>query len=319
MSIQTLSVLDHIWHIIANPHACEEKSMNQWDMLSSRFGAAGVRFVLHEADAEATCRENARRLCAEGCRHLMVIGGDGTVNEVVNGIMESGADVRDLCLAVMPLGRGNDWARTHNYPKKIDKCVEMFLRGRFMRHDIGKVQTLRENAPVATRYFVNIAGFGFDAEVIYDTVYNKPHFMGISVYILSLLHTLFHYKSTPVEIVSPDIAYQGETFLMVAGLCQYNGGGIRQAPEAQPDSGRFHVVVIPKVSKAKVFSLMPYMFSGRHIEKSNGLVKSFRTNQLTLKVAELYRGEVEGELLETGDYQITLLPGAFQMLTNREN
>lgn len=318
MNIETIPVLDYTWHVIANPNACEHKSMNRWSIVSKRFDEVGLKYELHKTDSKGKGIEKAAQLCREGCKHLVVVGGDGTINEVVNGIMTSGVDVQDVCLAVLPLGRGNDWARTHHYPTKVEECIETFLRGSFLRHDIGQVQTFREGSEVAKRFFINIAGFGFDAEVIYDTTYNKPHFLGISVYILSVLRCLFGYKSPVVEVNAPGFSFKTRVFLMVAAICQYNGGGMRQAPDAIPDDGQLDVVIIPKVGPLRVLRLMLHVFSGKHIEKSKGLIRVCRSQEALIASETLCRGEVEGELLETGVYKVSIVPRAFRVLTNMQ-
>ena len=164
MNFETIPVLDYTWHIIANPNACENKSLDHWSEVAKRFDEVGLKYELCKTEKKGKGIEKAAQLCREGHRHLMVVGGDGSINEVVNGIMMSGVEVNDVCLAVLPLGRGNDWARTHHYPTKAQECVELFLRGTFIRHDIGKVQTFQEGREVSKRFFINIAGFGFDAD-----------------------------------------------------------------------------------------------------------------------------------------------------------
>ncbi len=316
MADKVLNVQDFTWHVIINPNACDRKCFHRWNEVSDKLTAAGVNYELHKAEGLNMGMETAKNLCTEGVRHLIVVGGDGTINEVVNGIMLSGVDPREVYLAVLPLGRANDWARTHNFPSNYLDTVDVFLKGNFMHHDIGKVQTLQQNEVKAERYFANIAGFGFDAEVIYDVNYNKPRFMGISVYLLSLVRSLFSYKSVPVRVQGPGIDYHGESFFMVAAICQYNGGGMCQAPMAKPNDGKMDVVFIPKVSKFRVMTLVKPLFKGKHIEKVKHLVKVHQTPEVLIKTDQLFRAEVEGELLETGDYKVSLIPKSLNMLTN---
>lgn len=185
----------------------------------------------------------------------------------------------------------------------------------FLQHDIGVVQTSHNGMELAKRYFINIAGFGFDAEVIYDVTHKKPHFLGISVYILSLIRTIFSFRSQPVEVVAPNFQFSGKTFLMVAAICQFNGGGMRQAPMAVPDDGFLDVVVVPKVSNWTVFKNFKKIFSGDHIHTIKS-IKTCKTDHLKVSSTDLLRGEVEGELLITGNYRVEVIPGALNVLTN---
>ncbi|MBQ6072176.1 MAG: diacylglycerol kinase family lipid kinase [Bacteroidales bacterium] len=315
MTIDTLSVRDYVWHVIINPNACEKRCFDSWQNISDKLDESGIRHELHRADAIWKGMEMARELCRQGHRHLVVIGGDGTINEVVNGIFLSGVDTKEVFLAVLPLGRGNDWARAHNFPTNLEHVMEVFRRGHFLRHDIGRVTSVRENEEPFYRYFINIAGFGFDAEVIYDVTYNKPHFAGISVYMLSLARMLFRYKSQPLRVQSPDFSYDGKTFMMVAAIGKYNGGGMCQAPESIADDGLFDVVIIPKVSNLRVIANVKNLSDGSHVKKIKG-IQSFHTASLTIESDCPVRGEVEGELLPVGRYDLDILPNSLNVLTN---
>lgn len=315
MATNTLEVTEFKWQIILNPNAREHKSTDIWHTIEQMLQEKNIQYVLHMADERLKGIETARQLCMDGHRHLMVLGGDGTINEVVNGICESGVALNEVYLAVMPVGRGNDWARTHNFSTEVVQNLGIFLKGDFMQHDIGVVRTFRDGEEIAHRYFINIAGFGFDAEVIHDVTHNKPHFLGISVYVLSLIRCLFRYKSQQVDIYADDFHFHDKSFLMVAGICQYNGGGMRQVPMAVPDDRKLDVVVVPNVRSTTVIANVGKIFKGTHIHAIKG-IRTYRTDRLEVKSDTLLRSEVEGELLSTGDYRVELVPQALNVLTN---
>lgn len=315
MATNNLNVSQFTWQVILNPNAREKKCTDIWKRIEQLLQEKGIQYVLHLADARLKGIETARQLCMDGHRHLMVLGGDGTINEVVNGICESGVALNEVYLAVMPVGRGNDWARTHNFSTEIGQNLEIFLKGNFMQHDIGVVKTLEHDVEKAHRYFINIAGFGFDAEVIHDVTHNKPHFLGISVYVLSLIRCLFRYKSQQVNIKASDFCFDDKSFLIVAGICQYNGGGMRQVPMAVPDDRKLDVVVVPKVRGITVIANVKEIFEGTHIQTIKG-IRTYQTDSLEIKSDTMLRSEVEGELLTTGDYRVELVPQTLNVLTN---
>ena len=315
MATNNLNVSQFTWQVILNPNAREKKCTDIWKRIEQLLQEKGIQYVLHLADARLKGIETARQLCMDGHRHLMVLGGDGTINEVVNGIYESGVALNEVYLAVMPVGRGNDWARTHNFSTEIGQNLEIFLKGNFMQHDIGVVKTLEHDVEKAHRYFINIAGFGFDAEVIHDVTHNKPHFLGISVYVLSLIRCLFRYKSQQVNIKASDFCFDDKSFLIVAGICQYNGGGMRQVPMAVPDDRKLDVVVVPKVRGITVIANVKEIFEGTHIQTIKG-IRTYQTDSLEIKSDTMLRSEVEGELLTTGDYRVELVPQTLNVLTN---
>mgnify|MGYP002621995658 CR=1 FL=1 len=314
MSTNYLDVHSYEWHVVVNPNACEGKCLKLWNEVSGLLSLRNIKWVLHQAEATGKGMEIASQLCTEGHRHLLVVGGDGTLNEVVNGIFQSGVDTQEVYLAVLPLGRGNDWARTHHFPADNEENVRIFDKGQFMRHDIGLVKTFQNGSELDRRYFINIAGFGFDAEVIYDVTHNRPRFLGVSVYILGLLRTVLRYRSRRVRVCAPGFDFEGKSFLMVAAICQYNGGGMRQAPMAVPDDGLLDLVLIPKVGLLTVFANIGKIFSGEHIRSIKG-IRTCRADRIGIVASDPFRGEVEGELLPQGDYRVEALPRALNVLT----
>ena len=311
-----ITIEDHCWHIILNANANEKKSTNNWADIATMLERKGIRFEVHTVFKPGEGIATAKSLCESGVRHIVAAGGDGTVNEVVNGIFLSGVNTREVYMAVLPLGRGNDWVRTHNYPKNIEEVVDVWRKGRFMQHDIGMVTTQTSDNQEKSRYFINIAGFGFDADVIYDVTYHKPRIGGSAVYVLSLLKTLLRHKPTPVTVSTDNgFAFDGEVFMIIAAICKYNGGGICEAKYAVPDDGLLDLIVIPKMRTTEIVKHLKEMFTGDHIDKIHSIRKVFTTNANITTPAHL-RAEAEGELLTVGNYHIKLIPNSLNVLSN---
>ena len=313
--MEHLQVNDHCWHILLNINANEKKCEAKWQTIATKLQSVGIRYELHRLTKPGDGIATAKSLCQNGIRHLVAAGGDGTLNEVVNGIFTSGVNTREVWLAVLPMGRGNDWIRTHHYPKTPEETIDLWLKGQFMQHDIGLVTSTTPDQKTESRYFINIAGFGFDADVIYDVTYHPPHLFGFNVYILSLLKTLLSHKPKAIHVSADGgFSYNGEVFMVIAAICQYNGGGIREAKYAVPDDGKIDLIVVPAMSIPKVLKHMKDMNSGNHIDK----IKEIRmtlANQVEIHSDQMFRAETEGELLTVGDYHIQLIPNALNVLT----
>ncbi len=310
-----ITIEDHIWHIILNANANEKKSTNNWAEIAAILKRKGIPFEAHTSYQPGDGIATAKELCQSGIRHIVAAGGDGTINEVVNGIMTSGVNPREVYMAVLPLGRGNDWVRTHHYPKTIEEVVDIWLQGNFMQHDVGLVTSQAPDNQETSRYFINIAGFGFDADVIYDVTYHKPKIGGSAVYVLSLLKTLLHHKPTKVTVTADNgYSFNGEVFMVIAAICKYNGSGICEAKYAVPDDGLIDLVIIPKLSTLKVVKHLKDMFSGDHIDKIKSVQKVL-TKEICITSPSLFRAETEGELLVFGNYRIKVLPNTLNVLT----
>ena len=303
------------WHILLNINANEKKCEKKWLPIANKLQDRGIPYELHRLTNPGDGIETAKSLCKSGIRHLVAAGGDGTINEVVNGIFTSGVNTKEVFLAVLPMGRGNDWIRTHHYPKTPEETIDLWIDGQFMQHDIGLVTSTTPDNQTAERYFINIAGFGFDADVIYDVTYHPPHFLGFNVYVLSLLKTLMSHKPTTIQVSDNNgFTFNGEVFMVIAAICQYNGGGIREAKYAVPDDGLLDLIVIPKMRTFQVLSQLKNMQSGDHIDKIK-TIRMTKTTDVQISSSEVFRAETEGELLTVGDYHIQLIPNALNVLT----
>lgn len=309
-----ITIEDYCWHIILNANANEKKSEQNWQEVNTLLQKYCILHEVHRVARPGEGIATAKSLCESGIRHIVAAGGDGTVNEVVNGILTSGCDTKEVYLAVLPMGRGNDWVRTHHYPNHIEEVIRLWEQGRFMQHDVGKVTTQTSDNQKVSRYFINIAGFGFDADVIYDVTYHKPRFGGSAVYVLSLLKTLFSHKPTPVEVTADgNFRFNGEVFMVIAAICKYNGSGICEAKYAVPDDGLIDLIVVPKLRIIQVIAHLMDMFSGDHIDKIKTIRKTLATD-ITITSPQLLRAETEGELLTFGNYRIEVIPNAINTL-----
>ena len=313
--MEHLQIKDHCWHILLNLNANEKKSEPKWQPIATKLQSLGIRYELHRLSQPGDGIATAKSLCESGIRHIVAAGGDGTINEVVNGIFTSGVNTKEVFLAVLPMGRGNDWIRTHQYPQTPEETIDLWIEGRFMQHDIGLVTSTTPDKQTAERYFINIAGFGFDADVIFNVTYNPPHLFGIDVYTLSILKTLLSHKPQTIQVsAGDDFSFHGEVFMVIAAICQYNGGGVREAKYAIPDDGLLDLIVIPKTRIPQVMAQLKNMRSGDHIEKLKG-VRIIQTTDVRISSEQIFRAETEGELLTVGDYHIQLIPNALNVLT----
>lgn len=311
-TLKKIDITEKEWQIIANPNAMTAQRDILKHKILHELGQRGFRYETNIADGAGSGIEIAERLCREGKRHFIVVGGDGSVNEVVNGIYKSGIETEEIFLGIIPLGTGNDFCRTMRYPT-VDRIVPFLLEGQFRLTDVGLVETISEGQLIDKRHFINIAGFAFDAAVINETIKGKPRFFRSAVYLSKLIKVLFKYKSTPVTIKEDDHTFTQKTFTIAVGNAQYNGNGMRQVPMADPHDGKLDAVIIRKLSPMKVLRNVKRLFTGKHIAMQE--VKVIRTQCIEISAKNQILGEVEGELLTKGNYRVRILPNRLNILT----
>ena len=313
MDYKDITVTNYTWQAIINPNALSKGSTKHWKIISEMLAKENISFEEHNAETVNAGKEITEKLCRDGHRHFIILGGDGTANEVINGIFCAGIDTREVFVVPFPLGTGNDWLHTHQYPTNYLDIVSYFKKGKFRLHDVGLVHSIENKEIIASRYFINIAGFCFDAAVIQETIKGKTLILKSYTYLYQLVKVLLTYKANKVIIKAPNIKVEEKIFTIAVGICQYNGNGMKQVPMANPFDGILDVVIIKKISPLKVAMNVKNLFSGNHIHLKE--VTIYQSKELELESTPYCPGEVEGEMVVPGNYKISILPQAVNILS----
>jgi YegS/Rv2252/BmrU family lipid kinase len=201
----------------------------------------------------------------EGAELIICVGGDGTLNEVVNGFMDESGPIRnDALLGFLPNGTGCDFIKTVPIPARIEQSLDTIKEGYTRVIDIGRLQHHNDHGLPVTRYFHNIVSFGLGGEV--DERINKSSkaFGPFISFIWETVVSIFLYgkKSIRIQI---DNSYDKKVIAWNIAVAngQYHGGGMRVAPDALIDDGLFHITVIGNLSLAEVFWHLPKLYNGR--------------------------------------------------------
>jgi len=248
------------WRIIVNPAAGRQDGGRGWRAVEAALGDAGVAFdVVHTVRA-GDGEELARQALREGRRRLVAVGGDGSVNEVVQGIMDSGLDdTREVTLALAPHGTGNDWARSLGMPLEPRAIARVIAAGRTMLHDVGAIDF--PAAPGAPRrWFINVAGAGYDAwvtERVPRPVPSALTYLGIA------LRGLASYRSPGFRITVDSEVVEGRLLLAFVAIAQYCGNRMHVAPTARMDDGLFDVLAVRELSLLQVLPKLGKLYGGR--------------------------------------------------------
>lgn len=310
---ENISIFDHMWQIIANPNALSNSCYRQWEEIAAKLDDLQLDYQFHITEEVDSVRKLIKKLCQEGHRHIMALGGDGTVCSIVNAIFDAGVPIEEVYLAVLPLGTGNDWCRTHNYPRLPLESINIFLRGQFVKHDIGLVECIRVGEVFKRQYFINIAGFGFDAAIIHKTASKRARVSNKYIYLLTLLKVLFSHKAQRVNIKTESEETDENLFSVAIGNCRYNGNGMQQLPMANPTDGYFDMMQLKSISPFKVLKNIKNLYKG-NLEQIPE-IRFSKAKELYIKADPYILGEIEGDVLPAADYHIRMIPGALHMLT----
>ncbi len=254
--------------------------------------------VLTEYEGHAT--ELARSYSSKEDFRIYSLGGDGTLNEVLNGMVESNS-----ALGVIPAGTGNDFIKSFCREKDLIKLLRATIDGEEEFIDL---------AAVNQRYYVNIASAGFDAEVVDKTTGFKklPFISGKMAYVLGIFSALFGYKYPVAKVLVDGMEIKKHITLLAVGNGKYYGGGMLPLPEADIADGLLDVCIIEKVSKFKVFFMFPKLIKGTH--GSIKEVSFYRGSKVHIELEKPLPFNVDGEVLKWSSAQFEILPKKLKII-----
>lgn len=277
-----------------------------------RLGLFQTQFTAGPGDATGL----ARQALIEGAEVVVCIGGDGTLNEVVNGFMGEDGPIRpEALLGFIPLGTGCDFIKTVPIPRDVNRALDL-IRDRHVRPiDLGRLQYTDHNGNSAYRYFHNVTSFGLGGEVDKRVNRTTKVFGGFISFIWATLISILIYDKKRIHL-RVDTSFDQEVMIwnVVVANGQYHGGGMWVAPDASVDDGLFHVTVIGDLTLPQVFLNLPSLYNGKiyQVEKVTTLVgkrvEAYSDHQVLLDVD----GEQPGQLPVT----IDIVPGALPLIAS---
>ena len=303
----------HKWAVIINPKAGKQHLRRDWVKMYRTLKRAEIEFQVWTTEYAGHATEIARHLVERGFRNILLVGGDGTINEVVNGIYTSNIeDKTSVSIALIPYGTGNDWARYWGLYKSKRKMSDRFLERNRVKVDLAYL-TYYDGGEERKRYFLNGMGVGFDAQVCQVTDRMKRIYGGHSwVYTLSLLIAVFKWKPAQMQLIYDDEAIEDDVFTIAVANGCYSGGGLKQVP-ADPTDGLFHTNMIPRPTFKIILTALVYLFRGELWNHPACTMKT--TKRFKIKNRQSFLIETDGIMLEGhGPYTAEIIPSALNMI-----
>lgn len=301
------------WAVIINPKAGKQRLRRDWIKMYRTLKRAEIEFQVWTTQYAGHATEIARHLVERGFRNLLIVGGDGTINEVVNGIYTSTIeDKSSVSIALIPYGTGNDWARYWGLYKSKRKMSDRFYRPNQVKVDLGCL-TYYVDGEKHKRYFLNGMGVGFDAQVCFLTDRLKRIYGGHAwVYYLSLVITLFTWKPSRMQLIYDDDAIEEDVFTIAVGNGCYSGGGIKQVP-ADPTDGVFHTNVVPRLTWKILSTIVGFLLRGELWNHPACTMKT--TKRFKIKNRQSLLIETDGIMIDGhGPYTAEIIPSALNMI-----
>jgi diacylglycerol kinase (ATP) len=252
-------------------------------------------------------RELTRRALASGARLLVAVGGDGTVNEVVNGLAEAdGAE-----LAVIPRGTGADFVRTFGIPRKLEEAVGVAVSGRARAIDLGRAGYRSWRGAHEERWFANIASAGMSGAIAKRVNESAQGRAARVAYLWATLTVFAGWQNTEVRVSVDDEIRGGRMHDVIVANCRYFGGGMLIAPEASPDDGLLDTVLIGDVTKGDLVRTLPKIYRGTYLPHPKA--ELLRGKVVSVEADERLPIELDGEQPGTTPVRFEVVPGALRL------
>ena len=286
--------------VILNPRAARGKAIELVPDVVDVLRRLEVAHHLHVTTAPREAIEVARRFADEGKTRVLAVGGDGTINETVNGLLD--AKLRPV-LGVVPASRGSDFARSLQTPRKLADAISAAVSAPPRRIDAA----LARFDDGEERAFVNVGGLGFDAVVAERA--NGSRVPGSTLpYLAAIIRTLAAYRNIEVAIEADGQRTEERVCAVLVANGRYVAGGMQIAPDAALDDGKLDLAIIGDIAKPDLLRTLPKVFSGRHV--SHPKFRQLRAESVRVECRDGAAVQVDGEVIGRAPVTFTILPGA---------
>jgi len=303
------------WFAVVNPHAGVERSRKKWDYIEYLLSKEKISFDYLFTAYRMHAVEIVRKAIKEGYKKFIAVGGDGTVNEVVNGIFKSkNINPRDYTIAMIEVGTGNDWGKTLGIPRDYKKSIKLIKEEKIVTQDVGLVKYYKKTNRYG-RYFVNVAGMGFDAQVAMRTNLMKDKLRGYKfLYLWNLFVTLLKYNSKHAVVeIDGEKKADGKVLSMNTGIGKYSGGKMQFTPEAVYDDGLFDFTMINDVKKLEIIKNLSRVYNGTLLDYNK--VDSFKGKTIKIRSKDKIYLEVDGESLGHTPFEFSIIPDILNVVS----
>jgi YegS/Rv2252/BmrU family lipid kinase len=240
---------------------------------------------------------------------VVAVGGDGTLNEVVNGLVRSGGTAE---LATIALGTGMDFVRTHAIPTSFDDAVRTAVQGTPRTIDVGRVSYREWSGAEAERYFANVGSVGMSAAVAQRANGMSKALGGKATFFYALVRVFLEWQNTPVTVELDDgERREARMHDVIVANGRWHGGAMLLAPDAKPDDGLFDIVLIGDITKRDFVTTAPKIYKGTYL--AHPKVDLLRSRAVRVDAPERLPIELDGEQVGTTPVRFEIVPGALRV------
>jgi diacylglycerol kinase (ATP) len=302
---------------IVNPASGAGRAAREWSAIAGWLPSIGLTFEAAMTTGPLVATQIAERAVRESRPVIVAVGGDGTLNEVVNGFFHNGAPIPTTSrLAMVPLGTGGDFRRTLKIPLDPKAAIQVLQTGVPRRLDAGCVSFKANDGSTGVRHFINIADAGLGGDVVHRVNKGSKR-LGSATFKIASLMALLAWRNKPMNVVIDGVAHDLKAMQVVVANCQYFGGGMRMAPTASPTDGVFDVILVGNAGKIETIRGLGTIQSGAHLDEHNPHYQFMYGKRISVTSPQEVRIDLDGEDPGFLPALFEIQPGAIEFITPR--
>ena len=300
------------WFIIANPNSNSGKTSGVIEKVLEELGKQMIAYRLNLTTHSGEEIKLVEQATMSGFNKILAIGGDGTVQKIVAGIvMQQNMDNSKIVFALIPCGTGNDWAKSKGLSKDIVKSVKILNTGKIQSQDVG-VAKIKNGKTEKTRYFVTYSGVGFDSFML--TKIDSYKWLGKFSYLICALMNFLRYKNIDLKVATPKNVINTKIFLLGFGICKYTGGGMQLIKDPAGNDGNLNITIAQEFSKIDIIRNFFNLFNGSIFKERKVLTLVDKTAKISSKSADLVC-QGDGEIFGAGKIEYSVVNKGLRYLS----
>jgi YegS/Rv2252/BmrU family lipid kinase len=297
---------------LVNPASANGSTGRRWPEIAHRASEAGLAGEALLSERPGHISELVQRAADDGAELVVVVGGDGTVNEAVNGLMglrERGRQLPEL--AVLPRGTGTDFVRTFRIPTRLDEAIAVARDGGTRAIDTGRVEFRAWDGSDETAWFANVASAGMSGAVAQRANTTSKAMGGKASFLWATLAVFKSWKPTDMEVEVDGDHRARLMYDVIVANCRFLAGGMHMTPEAEPDDGLFDVLLIGDITRTDLALTLPKVYRGTHLPHPKA--ELLRGRAVSVRSATPLPIELDGEQPGTTPVRFEVVPQALRL------
>ncbi|MBT4779298.1 MAG: diacylglycerol kinase family lipid kinase [Polaribacter sp.] len=289
------------WFIIANPIAGNQKFSKQWKEIQQLLNSKNIDYSFVFTQFSKHEIELVQNAIQQGFRNIISVGGDGTLHNIVNGVMmQRYVKSSDITIAVLPIGTGNDWIKTYNIPNNIKKAIDIISERKTILQDIGQI----EIATGKISYFNNVAGLGYDGYIAKKLQELKR--LGSISYLIAGIYGFLFYKKSIFKIAMNQTIIETTCLITMVSICKFSGGGMQFSKKGDPIDGLFDITIVKNITLLDLILNIKKLYNGKIV--AHPKVATYKTNKIIVDPQNSKPFiQADGELIGTGTATFSLI------------